>query len=138
MYRHPFANPEHLYERAITPDVYADRRSQATGLGPYTYRSFMPMASQSSFFSDRPKHPFADVERGRGRAASLPDVRRPVNRYEPMTWLEEFDETQSEPGGRRRAWRRVIRRMTRRARRGLEKVRALLYRDDRRSISGFR
>ncbi|KAL5497794.1 hypothetical protein ACEPAH_2725 [Sanghuangporus vaninii] len=167
MYRHPFANPELLYGRAVTPENYLDLRSPTPGPSPgpglYPYRSFMPMASQSSFFGEHTglsahgnniNYPVGGHTAGRGRAASLPEPRQPhPYRYAGSgggsggggfaggdkmgTWSEGFDDAQSEPARTRSTWKRAFKRMRRRAQRGLRKVRAFLHRDDRQSISGF-
>ncbi|KAL5478513.1 hypothetical protein ACEPAI_2697 [Sanghuangporus weigelae] len=163
MYRHPFANPELLYGRAVTPENYLDLRSPTPGPGPspgpglYPYRSFMPMASQSSFFGEHTglsvhgnSHTVGGHAIGRGRAASLPEPRQPhPYRYAGSggggftggdmmgTWSEGFDDAQSEPARTRSSWKRAFKRMRRSAQRGLRKVRAFLHRDDKRSISGF-
>ncbi|OCB87293.1 hypothetical protein A7U60_g5622 [Sanghuangporus baumii] len=111
-------------EQKVTPENYLDLRSPTPGPGPglYPYRSFMPMASQSSLFGEHTgfsvhgnniNHPVGGHTVGRGRAASLPEPRQPhPYRYAGSggggggggfaggdmmgTWSEGFDDAQNE------------------------------------------
>ncbi|KAH8112796.1 hypothetical protein DFH11DRAFT_383668 [Phellopilus nigrolimitatus] len=116
MYRHPFANPEHAYDRVGS--VEYDRRVASPGPNPY--RSFMPMASQSTFSVDAPRPPnsFPPFREHSG-------VRHARDERDRRTHTEETNAAVP-------AWKRALKRMRRRARRGLQKVRAMLHIDGRR------